>query len=184
MLFDRWLNSQDITTFEGLPDLILLEDFKNCLPKNVATYISEHKDLKPSSAAVLADEYVLSHNSVNVCSVKFQHRSSRPPWASNALNEPVVQSSYTETRQAIRPRDTVPICAYCKKQGHVLSECFALKHKNRPSSTTFSHNEANFLCLYTSSDVLGKTRVIARFSHRLSPTVLSLYKGIILNASQ
>ena len=124
VLFDRWLNSQEISTFEGLRDLILLEDFKNCLPKNVATYVSEHKDLKPSSAAVLADDYVLSHKSVNVCSLKCQHRSSSPPWALNSHNEPVVQSSYTETRRTTRPRDTVPFCVYCKQRGHILFRMF------------------------------------------------------------
>lgn len=54
ILFDRWLNSQSITTFEGLRDLIIIEDFKNSLSKNVATFVGERKDLTPSSVAVLA----------------------------------------------------------------------------------------------------------------------------------
>lgn len=45
LLFDRWVNSLDITTFEGLCDLIILEDFLNGLPKNVATFVSEHKNI-------------------------------------------------------------------------------------------------------------------------------------------
>ena len=148
VLFDRWLNSQEISTFEGLRDLILLEDFKNCLPKNVATYVSEHKHIKPSSAAVLADDYVLSHKSVNVCSLKCQHRSGSPPWALKTRNEPMPESSYTETRRTTRPRDTVPFCAYCKNRGHIISECFALKRRNSPNSTSPPRNESN-LCVST-----------------------------------
>ncbi|KAK0145475.1 hypothetical protein N1851_015612 [Merluccius polli] len=64
MLFDRWLNSQEVTTFPALRDLMVLEDFKNCLPQSVATHVSEHKDLTPARAAVLADEYVLTHKRV------------------------------------------------------------------------------------------------------------------------
>ena len=44
MLFDRGVGSQNITSFEGLRDLIIMEDFRNCLPKNVSTYLGEHKD--------------------------------------------------------------------------------------------------------------------------------------------
>ena len=61
MLCDRWLNSQGVTTFQALRDLIILEDFKNCLPTSVAIHISEHKEVTPAGASVLADEYVLTH---------------------------------------------------------------------------------------------------------------------------
>ena len=53
-----------MTTFQALRDLIILEDFKNCLPTSVATHVSEHKDVTPTGAAVLADEYVLTHKRV------------------------------------------------------------------------------------------------------------------------
>ena len=41
ILFDRWVGSQNITYFEGLRDLMIMEDFKNCLPKHVSAYLGE-----------------------------------------------------------------------------------------------------------------------------------------------
>lgn len=75
-MFDRWPTLEDVTTFEGPRNLIILEDFKNCLPKSVATFVGGHKHPKPSSAAVLADEYVLAHKGAISCPIMFQSSSS------------------------------------------------------------------------------------------------------------
>lgn len=63
-LFDHWCASMKVKTFEELLELILLEEFKNCLPECVVTYLNEQKVLKCSAAAALADEYVLTHKNV------------------------------------------------------------------------------------------------------------------------
>ncbi len=39
-LFDRWCSSVKITNKEQLRELILLEEFKNCLPSTVAMYLN------------------------------------------------------------------------------------------------------------------------------------------------
>lgn len=39
--FNRWCVASEIKTFEALSDLITLEQFKNCVPVNIATYITE-----------------------------------------------------------------------------------------------------------------------------------------------
>ena len=150
LLFDRWLNSQDITSFEGLRDLIILEDFKNCLPKNVATYVSEHKQIRPSSAAVLADEYVLSRKVVNTHPVRFQGNVS-PQGGCRPLTEAATEFFHTGDKQVTRPRDS-PVCGYCKKRGHVLSECYSLKRKNKlsTSNTVFPRSGPN-MCVSTPS---------------------------------
>jgi len=63
-LFDRWCTSQKAESKEQLRHLILLEEFKNCVPEAVSTYLNEHKVLEIGEAAVLADEFVLTHKSV------------------------------------------------------------------------------------------------------------------------
>lgn len=70
-MFDRWCASMKVQSFEELRELILLEEFKNCLPEHVATYLNEQKVLKCSAAAVLADEYVLTHKHVFNIAQKF-----------------------------------------------------------------------------------------------------------------
>lgn len=41
--FDRWCSISSVSTFEGLQELILTEQFKSIVPKNIATYINENK---------------------------------------------------------------------------------------------------------------------------------------------
>lgn len=43
--------------------MIVLEKCKNYIPSHIAVYISEHKVKTAAEAAVLADEYVLTHRS-------------------------------------------------------------------------------------------------------------------------
>lgn len=52
ILFDRWCLSVGATTYERLRDLMLLEEFKSCLPDRMATHMNELKLLKASDAAV------------------------------------------------------------------------------------------------------------------------------------
>ena len=60
-LFSRWCKSQKAETKEDLTQLILLEKFKNCLPDVICTYINEQKVSTLDKAAVLADEFILTH---------------------------------------------------------------------------------------------------------------------------
>lgn len=60
-LFDRWSQSEQAKGFDKLRNLILLEEFKNCLPERISTYVTEQKVTTVSDAVVLADEYVLTH---------------------------------------------------------------------------------------------------------------------------
>ena len=60
-LFSRWWKSQKAETKEDLTQLILLEEFKNCLPDVICTFINEQKVSTLDRAAVLADEFILTH---------------------------------------------------------------------------------------------------------------------------
>ncbi|KAK0141026.1 hypothetical protein N1851_021970 [Merluccius polli] len=60
MLFRRWCTAQNVTDHAQLCQLILIEEFKDCLPEAVAMY-NEQWATTLEKAAVLADEYVLTH---------------------------------------------------------------------------------------------------------------------------
>lgn len=47
--------------FQQLRELMLLEDFKGCLPDNLVIHLNEQKVSSPAEAAILADEFVLTH---------------------------------------------------------------------------------------------------------------------------
>ena len=59
-LFDRWCTSQEVEgDYTRLCELLLIEQFKNCPPNEVKTYLDENKALH--RAATLADNYTLTH---------------------------------------------------------------------------------------------------------------------------
>lgn len=139
LLFDRWLNSQDVTTFQALRDLVILEDFQNCLPQSVATHVGEHKDLTPARAAVLADEYVLSHKRVNTASAKFPPANTSP----SKLSKTFVSDPVYSNKRASASKLTTASCAYCKKRGHILADCYSLKRKNKTPYMASNKSESN-----------------------------------------
>jgi len=63
-LFDCWCSSKDVNQeFTKLHQLMLLEEFKNCLPSDLATHLDERKADDLHQAAIWADDYALTHKS-------------------------------------------------------------------------------------------------------------------------
>ena len=61
-LLDRWCASEEIRKdYERLRQMILLEEFKNCVHPAIKNYIAEQKASTLSKAAEMADEYFLTH---------------------------------------------------------------------------------------------------------------------------
>ena len=64
MLFAKWIASCKAADYSALRELIMMEELKKCLPDRIVVYLNEQKVNSLSAAAVLADEYVLTHTSV------------------------------------------------------------------------------------------------------------------------
>ena len=64
-LFNRWCSSKEIdNNYEKFRQLLLIEEFMKCLPDEVKTYLDEKKVETLGQAAVLADDYILTHKSI------------------------------------------------------------------------------------------------------------------------
>lgn len=61
VLFDKWAAACSADDFHSLRGLLLVEDFKKCLPECIVVYLNEQKVTTLTAAAILADEYVLIH---------------------------------------------------------------------------------------------------------------------------
>ena len=62
---DRWLRSKNISDdFEKLKNIVLLEEFFNCVRTDVRTHIADRGIEQVQAAARLADDYVLIHPNV------------------------------------------------------------------------------------------------------------------------
>ena len=90
-LFDRWCTSQNVNgEYRKLGQLILLKEFKNCLPNEVKTYKEERKAENLQRAAVLADDYVLTYQKTfNKTSAEPIERNPKSP------NVPVLSNHYS-----------------------------------------------------------------------------------------
>ena len=123
VLFDRWCHSLQVYDFDKLRDLMLVEDFKNCLPERIVTHINDRKALNVSEAAVLADEYVLTH--------KDRYDRPQPPLGRSfsASRPPVIQKSSGDGGVTSGVKESDRVCSFCKKHGHTVDYCFALNKK-------------------------------------------------------
>ena len=118
--FNRWCSSVQVNTYERLCDLIVLEQFKNIVPERLAVNINEHKVKTAAEAAVLADEFNLTHRGTHNEYVPRRPSSPREERGTSRLN-----SGPSGTRQTPSNRSEwdVEKCHYCLKSGHWKREC-------------------------------------------------------------
>jgi hypothetical protein len=144
-MFERWLTSKKTgNDYEKLKQLMLLEEFKHCLHSDIRTHLDEHEVDNLSKAATMADDYSLTHKvnfikrdpNILIGSSKPGQFNSYPPnKTSEGHSKPDFgkgkgsNSSQSFELGGGNPSRTVPVCNYCKKRGHLLSECWTLKRK-------------------------------------------------------
>lgn len=127
-LFDRWCASQNIKgEYVKLRELLLIEEFKSCLPPEVKTYLDEQKVDTLQRAATLADDYSLTHRKVfsgpdNAPKGTPRSGHSAPPVRYNLRSHDNSDSSRQQS---------TPTCYYCKRKGHIMAKCWALKKKEK-----------------------------------------------------
>lgn len=124
-LFDRWRIASKAADDSSLRELILLEEFKNSVPERLVTYLNEQKVVTLSQAAVLADEFELTHKTVCFHPREEGRVKSEKPTASGI--RPTQSAPFPS-----RPRSDRE-CYYCHRVGHVIADCLALKRKSQQS---------------------------------------------------
>ena len=135
--FDRWCNSREVgTDFEKLRQVILIEEFKRCVRDDIKTYLDEQKVENLAKAAAYADDYALTHKSTFNKNKSFgPAKKSYPEIGKKSENvAPEKSSDKGQTSNQTmskdrKPRSFAPVCHYCKKPGHVMSDCWLLKKR-------------------------------------------------------
>jgi len=154
-LFDRWTMSKEVKDdFGKLRQLILLEEFKKCVQPDIKSHIDEHKVDTLQEAALMADDYALTHKLRDqkdtrdnrgynkhgpnksfqqpTAGYKSQSNSNGDNRSSGTLNP----GSEDERRGGSGPKSSI-VCNYCKRSGHTLSECYSLKRKEERKPQSF-----------------------------------------------
>ena len=137
-LFDRWCSSKKIgSDHEKLRQLMLVEEFKRCINSDIKSIIDEKQVGTLEAAARLADDYALTYK---VSFINKSNPSRRPffPQSGSKHSPSNPSGNYSQTftpkpKSSGENKDqnplSQPICNYCKKTGHVISECLHLKRK-------------------------------------------------------
>ena len=141
--FDRWCNSREVgTDFEKLRQIILIEEFKRCVRDDIKTYLDEQKVENLAKAAAYADDYALTHKSTFNKNKSFgPAKKSYPEMGKKSENvAPEKSSDKGQTSNQTmskdrKPRSFAPVCHYCKKPGHVMSDCWLLKKRREKEAT-------------------------------------------------
>ena len=80
--------------YTRLRELLLIEEFKNCLPNEVKIYLDENKVEILYRAATLADNYTLTHQNFFINSDPPLQSGQRPAGAVRGANLPVSGNRY------------------------------------------------------------------------------------------
>ncbi|XP_061190377.1 uncharacterized protein LOC133198276 [Saccostrea echinata] len=139
-MFERWCTSKNVgSDFERLKQVILIEKFKNCIHSEIRTYLDEQKVETLEQAATAADDYALTHK-VSFVKPSSEQRmnpsdGSRGAPDTSQVNHPKL--AYSEIKGKDKKNESlqqIPTCNYCKKKGHIKSECWALQKKKLVST--------------------------------------------------
>ena len=141
--FDRWCASKEVNAdFNNLRQLILIEEFKSCLPPHIKTYLDERNAEGLHQAAILAEDYSLTHKgtfSRDVQSIAGSKGTNSGGASGLTSNRPVNDARQFEGSKS--SKSSVPVCFYCKKKDHVMADCWKREKKNvRLNSLAVPHH--------------------------------------------
>ena len=111
-LFEEWCKSKDVSEFDSLRELLLLEEFKNCVPLEIKTHLEEVQVESLGNAAKFADEYILTHKNFG----KSDHKKPSFQKKSSSKDDSTSDSDKKEIT-----------CFQCGKKGHVKANCSKFK---------------------------------------------------------
>ena len=133
-LFDRWCCSKKIDqNYDKLRQLMLVEEFQRCIQSDVKTFLCEKQVETLEEAARLADDYYLTHKVSFIAKPKPTSSHPQNKFKSGNSSGMPSQSNTPKPNSTSETKSQYPLsrptCNYCKKPGHLVSECLKLKRK-------------------------------------------------------
>ncbi|XP_068216703.1 uncharacterized protein [Palaemon carinicauda] len=176
--FDEWLAAVEASTFAELRELVLLEDFKNNIPKDVRIHIEEFNIDNVNEAAKAADRFVLSHK---------HYGKKKTHWEAGVEKVEVIkgrESPSSPSRGARQARDIVCYkCAQSReevKDGEAdinLENCFQTKTqpkttKDRQTLISAQKEDGELRSIYEEAEQLKEQDDLSEASYVLKNDVL------------
>ena len=118
----------------------MLEEFKFCLSPRIKTYLDERNAESLHQAAVLAEDYALTHKgtfSRDVQSMAGSKGTNNGGASGLTSNRPPNNTRQLEGSRS--NKSSVPVCFYCKKKGHVMANCWKREKNVQSNSLAVPH---------------------------------------------
>ena len=110
---DKWCDSKRIDgDAEKLRQLILAEEFLNCVPEEVRVHLSERKTDVTYEMAALADEYILTHR-----------KTKEKTFTGNRVKFKAELRPKEENRRTFQSSSRTVVYYKCGKAGHIAIRC-------------------------------------------------------------
>ncbi|XP_062887897.1 phosphatidylserine decarboxylase proenzyme, mitochondrial isoform X1 [Mobula hypostoma] len=153
---ERWCASKGVNgDYDRLLQLILIEQFKGCVPDGMRPYLDEREAETLAATAKLADEYTLTHKTKFAPSKGYQKGSrdggESPPEKSES-KPGTSEKDKVDWEQSGRKSPGV-VCYNCGKAGHFASRFFAPKKETGKGKTAVPTG-----CIELVNKPLGKER--------------------------
>ena len=134
-LFNRWCHSKEIgQDFKKLKQMVLLEEFKDKVRPDIRSHLDEQKVEELEKAAIMADDYALTHKMSSKSGnpqQKRYHGSGNRENISRNMDDRKRHGKSTENVGLVSKVESLkPIsCGYCGKPGHIITNCWKLGGK-------------------------------------------------------
>ncbi|XP_072101909.1 uncharacterized protein [Mobula birostris] len=156
MYCERWCASKGVNgDYDRLLQLILIEQFKGCVPECMRPYLDGKEADSLAATAKLVDEYALTHKMKFTPSKGYQKGSQdggeSPPEKSES--KPGTSEKDKVDREQFGRKSPGVVCYSGGKVGHFASRCFAPKKEMGKGKTTVPTG-----CIELVNRPLGKKR--------------------------
>ena len=134
-LFNRWCHSKEIgQDFKKLKQIVLLEEFEDKVRPDIRSHLDEQKVEELEKAAIMADDYALTHKMSSKSGIPQQkrfHGSGNRENISRNMDDRKRQGKSTENVglvSKVEPLKQIS-CGHCGKPGHIITNCWKLGGK-------------------------------------------------------
>ena len=134
-LFNRWCHSKEIgQDFKKFKQMVLLEEFKDKVRPDIRSHLDEQKVEELEKAAIMADDYALTHKmsskSGNPQQKRYHGSGNRENISRNADDRKRQGKSTENVGLVSKVEPLKPIsCGHCGKPGHIITNCWKLGGK-------------------------------------------------------